>query len=120
MGMRRPLMMTLMVGLGDHAARAQDNYEIQVYGSEMYPPGTTTLELHSNFKAEGRTTSREGVVPTNHAMHETLRSPTVSAIGLKPAFMSSAPSNRMGAGSLWVATSGRASPRPNAGTGRSV
>ena len=72
MDMRRLLMMILMVGLGGHAARAQDNYEIQVYGSEMDPPGTTTLELHSNFTAEGRTTSREGVVPTNHAMHETL------------------------------------------------
>lgn len=54
------------------AAYGQDNYEIQVYSSEMDPPGTTTLELHSNFTAQGRQTARDGVVPTNHAMHETL------------------------------------------------
>lgn len=53
-------------------AVAQDNYEIQVYGSEIDRSGTTTLELHSNFTAQGRAVSREGVVPTNHAMHETL------------------------------------------------
>jgi hypothetical protein len=49
MGLRRLLLMILMVGFGGLTARAQDNYEIQVYGSEMDPPGTTTLELHSNF-----------------------------------------------------------------------
>src|SRR5579864_2513088 len=54
-------------------AHAQDNYyEIQVYGSEMDEPGTTTLELHSNFTIEGRSKYREGVVPTQHALHETL------------------------------------------------
>jgi len=53
-------------------AYAQDNYEIQVYSSEMDPPGTTMLELHSNFTAQGSTTSRDGLAPTNHAVHETL------------------------------------------------
>lgn len=53
-------------------ACAQDNYEIQVYGSEMDEPGTTTIELHSNFTIEGRSTYRDGVVPTQHALHETL------------------------------------------------
>lgn len=53
-------------------AYGQDNYEIQVYSSEMDPPGTTTLELHSNFTIEGSKTPRDGVVPTHHAMHETL------------------------------------------------
>jgi hypothetical protein len=54
------------------SAHAQDNYEIQVYGSEMDAPGTTTLELHSNFTVRGSKTPREGTVPTHHAMHETL------------------------------------------------
>jgi hypothetical protein len=54
------------------AAHCQDNYEIQVYSSEMDPPGTTAFELHSNFTLEGSKTPRDGVVPTNHAMHETL------------------------------------------------
>jgi hypothetical protein len=54
------------------AAHAQDNYEIQVYSTEMDAPGTTTLELHSNFTVEGRATVRDGVAPTHHAMHETL------------------------------------------------
>jgi hypothetical protein len=29
-------------------ARAQDNYEIQVYGSELVPAGDTMVEFHSN------------------------------------------------------------------------
>jgi hypothetical protein len=59
-------------------AKAQDNYEIQVYGSDTVAPRTTMLELHSNFTAEGsypasgsRFTA-EGLYPTNHAEHETV------------------------------------------------
>jgi hypothetical protein len=62
------LMVCAAVGVG----LGQDNYEIQVYGSEMDPVGSTMLELHSNFTVRGSTVSREGKVPTNHAMHETL------------------------------------------------
>ncbi len=31
------------------SALAQDNYEIQVYGAETLEPGSTMIELHSNF-----------------------------------------------------------------------
>jgi hypothetical protein len=53
-------------------ARAQDNYEIQVYGAELVPRGATMLELHSNytFRDSGDTTS--GVLSTRHAVHETI------------------------------------------------
>jgi len=44
--------------------RAQDNYEIQVYGSETVAPKTTMLELHSNFTFQGSKTTVEGVIPT--------------------------------------------------------
>jgi hypothetical protein len=54
------------------AARAQDNYEIQVYGSETVPPGYTMVELHTNFTAEGSKETQDGVLPTNHAWHETI------------------------------------------------
>jgi hypothetical protein len=53
-------------------ALAQDNYEIQVYGSETVPALTTMVEVHSNFTLEGSTTGLNGVAPTNHALHETL------------------------------------------------
>ena len=36
------------VGAGA-AARAQDNYEIQVYAAETVTPGVTMFELHSNY-----------------------------------------------------------------------
>ena len=32
-------------------APAQDNYEIQVYGADTVEPGSTMVELHSNFTA---------------------------------------------------------------------
>ncbi len=53
-------------------ARAQDNYEIQVYGADLVPAGRTMVELHSNFTVDGRTAVVDGLLPTNHAFHETL------------------------------------------------
>src|SRR5271156_3965872 len=53
-------------------ARAQDNYEIQVYGSELVDPGHTMVELHSNFTINGFKTVIDGVYPDNHAEHETV------------------------------------------------
>lgn len=53
------------------AARAQDNYEIQVYGADTVPAGATMVELHSNFTAAGRTHVEHGMLPTDHAVHET-------------------------------------------------
>ncbi len=54
------------------AAHAQDNYEIQVYGSETMTPGTLLTELHSNYTVEGSTTTQFGVLPTQGQEHETL------------------------------------------------
>jgi hypothetical protein len=50
----------------------QANYEIQVYGWELVPPGHTMLELHSNFTVEGSKTSIQGLYPTEHQLHETI------------------------------------------------
>src|SRR5689334_7062101 len=36
-------------------AHAQGNYEIQVYGSDTVDPGTTMIELHSNYTVSGST-----------------------------------------------------------------
>lgn len=59
--------------------QAQDNYEIQVYGSETVPPGVTMLELHSNYTVRGSQPAMrgsayttDGLFPTNHAEHETI------------------------------------------------
>jgi hypothetical protein len=65
----------LTVGLALAAAplaHAQDNYEIQVYGSETVAPNTTMVELHSNFTVEGSKTTEFGVLPTKGEEHETL------------------------------------------------
>jgi hypothetical protein len=53
-------------------ARAQDNYEIQVYSAELVPKGSTMVEIHSNFTVDGSKQLTNGVAPTNHAEHETL------------------------------------------------
>jgi hypothetical protein len=52
--------------------RAQDNYEIQVYGVETVKPRTTMIELHSNFTISGSKEVMEGVLPTEHAFHGTI------------------------------------------------
>ena len=51
---------------------SQDNYEIQVYGSETVSPKTTMLELHSNYTFGGSTFEKNGVLPTHHLLHETI------------------------------------------------
>jgi len=51
---------------------AQGNYEVQVYGSELVPPARTMVELHSNFTFEGSKTEADGVLPDEHALHETV------------------------------------------------
>lgn len=53
-------------------AFAQDNYEIQVYGSDMVEPHQTMVELHSNFTIDGSKGVQDGLFPTNHAEHETI------------------------------------------------
>lgn len=53
-------------------ARAQDNYEIQVYPSQTMAPKTLLVELHSNFTVDGSTTTQFGVLPTEDQQHETV------------------------------------------------
>ncbi len=53
-------------------ARAQDNYEIQVYGYDTVEPRHTMVELHSNFTIDGTKTVEDGLLPSNHAQHETI------------------------------------------------
>ncbi len=50
----------------------QDNYEIQVYGVETVPARQTMVELHSNYAFQGERNEINGVLPSNHAFHETL------------------------------------------------
>jgi hypothetical protein len=63
----------IVIGLGFAACvRAQGNYEVQVYASELTPKGVTMVELHSNITAKGTRGVMDGVLPTNRAVHETV------------------------------------------------
>lgn len=59
--------------------RAQDNYEILVFGAETVPAKAFLVESHSNFTvkgsvaAEGSRFQEDGTFPTNHATHETVQ-----------------------------------------------
>lgn len=69
----RTLLPVLFLGLlFAVSCAAQENYEIQVYGSETVAPRTTMLELHSNFTFQGSKETIDGVLPTEHALHETV------------------------------------------------
>jgi hypothetical protein len=63
-------------------AWSQDNYEIQVYGSQTQAPKSMIVELHSNYTFNGQMETVKGVVPSNHALHETLEITT----GITPIF----------------------------------
>ena len=59
-------------------SHAQNNYEIQVYGSDTVPRKMTMLELHSNFTIDGTKPlprsefAQDRLYPTDHALHETV------------------------------------------------
>jgi hypothetical protein len=72
MAMRSFLCWLLFTSLLPFASGAQDNYEIQVYGSETVAKGNTMVELHSNFTFDGSKKVENGVLPTNHVFHETI------------------------------------------------
>lgn len=65
-------IITLPLGLFPASGRAQDSYEIQVYGSDTIAPGKTMVELHSNFTIDGERDEVNDVLPSHHAVHETL------------------------------------------------
>jgi hypothetical protein len=60
----------LFVGIS--RVEAQDDFEIQVYPSETVPAGMTMVELHSNYTVRGEHHEVAGVLPSNHAVHETI------------------------------------------------
>lgn len=68
----------LLLAIFAAAAKAQDNYEIQVYGSDTVARKNLMVEMHSNFTAKGSSAvpgSRyavDGTFPTAHAEHQTL------------------------------------------------
>jgi len=69
---RAPLLLLILLLTGLFRLAAQDNYEIQTYGADTVPPHQTMLELHSNFTLQGTKQTVGGVLPTNHAWHETI------------------------------------------------
>lgn len=70
--LRTAALLLIVVSVLSTIAVAQDNYEIQVYGYDTVSPRTTMVEIHSNFTVDGSKTVQNGVLPTNHAEHETL------------------------------------------------
>jgi hypothetical protein len=70
-GIRR-LCLLLAVACFALVARAQGNYEIQVYGADTVPPKSLMVELHSNYTVSGQRQVIDGVYPTYHQEHETL------------------------------------------------
>ncbi len=66
------LRCVLLLALAAGIARSQGSYEIQVYGSELVSPGTTMVELHSNFTFIGVKSVVDGMYPTEHQLHETV------------------------------------------------
>jgi hypothetical protein len=70
--MFKTLLLSVFLLLIFNSLKAQDNYEIQVYGSETVDSGRTMVELHSNYTLNGSTSIADGQLPTNHVFHETI------------------------------------------------
>ena len=70
--MRRSVLFALALLAYSSSLAAQANYEVQVYPSKTAEPHTTLFELHSNFTGIGTRAIENGVLPTHHAVHETI------------------------------------------------
>src|SRR6266481_8773261 len=70
--MARHSLFLFVLALFGLRLQAQDNYEIQVYSVDTVEPRSTMVEFHTNFTAQGSKTAVNGVLPTNHAIHETI------------------------------------------------
>lgn len=68
----RSISLSALLLIATAFVHAQDNYEIQVYGSDTVAPRSTMVEIHSNFTVQGSKTVIDGTLPTHHAEHETL------------------------------------------------
>jgi len=69
---RLAVFVCLVVVASASPLAAQENYEIQVYGSETMARGVTMFELHSNYTINGRRVLSGVELPTYHAVHETV------------------------------------------------
>jgi hypothetical protein len=98
-------------------ARAQDSYEIQVYAYDTVAPRSTLVEIHSNFTADGSKTVQDGVLPSNHAEHETLEITQGINDWAELGFYLFSSIQPAG-GWQWVVTSDRAFECPTPGIGR--
>jgi len=70
--LRSPIFAAFFLIAAAAQLRAQDNYEIQVYGSETVAPGRTMVELHNNYTFSGSLDKVGSVLPTDGAWHETI------------------------------------------------
>src|SRR5260370_17692232 len=70
--MIRHSLFLLVLPLFGLRMQGQDNYEIQVYGVDTVEPRSTMVEFHTNFTAQGSKVPVNGVLPTDHAIHETI------------------------------------------------
>ncbi|WP_217452000.1 hypothetical protein [Mucilaginibacter humi] len=66
------------------SVQAQDNYEIEVYGSPTVEKGRTMVELHSNYTTNGSKFGSGPELPTNHVLHETIELTHGWTTGSKP------------------------------------
>src|SRR5579863_9997439 len=65
------LLAALLLALGvTERAHAQDNYEIQVYGSETVAPRSTMVEIHSNFTVEGSKTVQDEMLEITQGIND--------------------------------------------------
>ena len=75
-------LFTVFLVLSYFVNHAQDNYEIQVYGSQTQSPRSAIFELHTNYTFIGEKEVKDGVVPSYHALHETVE----ITMGVTPIF----------------------------------
>lgn len=69
--MKRLILFVLLL-IVIQTVQSQENYEIQVYGSQTQQKNSTIFELHSNFTFNGEKNIIKGVRPSYHSLHETL------------------------------------------------
>jgi hypothetical protein len=68
---RSILFLYILFGIAPSLS-AQEGYEYEVYSTHIAAPRASALELHTNFVPTGPSSSKSGLVSTNHAVRSSL------------------------------------------------
>lgn len=82
----RSAFIALFCLMSSSVASAQQGYEFEVYDTDIGRKGSSELELHTNYVADGLKSSEDGLIPTHRAIRSSFEASRTLANWLRASF----------------------------------